>query len=133
MQAVGGLVSAMWAGGRAAGGPVSGSKLYEVGEGNRPELFSSGGKSYLIPGNSGRVIPSAGSGGMSFGGGGGVEVNVINNTGAQSRTQESTGADGRRLIEIIIGEVDKRITNQGSTGKAISQRFGVQPVGVSRG
>lgn len=47
-------------GGRAAGGPVSGGSLYEVGEQNRPELFSDArGKTYLIPGNDGRVTPMA--------------------------------------------------------------------------
>jgi hypothetical protein len=36
-------------------------KLYEVGENNRPETFMSGGKQYLIPGNSGSVSPGGGS------------------------------------------------------------------------
>ncbi len=57
-------------GGRAAGGPVSGSSFYEVGEQDRPELFSdSRGKSYLIPGNDGRVIPMANAGASSATGG----------------------------------------------------------------
>lgn len=76
------------------------------------------------------------NGGLVGGGpakGGGVEVRVINNSGTPARTQESTGADGRKLIEVIVGEVDRRIGNMGSTGKAMSQRFGLQPVGVSRG
>ncbi|HDS1137202.1 TPA: phage tail tape measure protein [Stenotrophomonas maltophilia] len=46
-------------GGRANGGPVRGSTLYEVGEGGRPELFQQRGRTYLIPGNDGNVIPAA--------------------------------------------------------------------------
>lgn len=58
--------AASWAGsffggGKAIGGPVMAGKLYEVGENNRPETFMSGGKQYLIPGNSGAVSPGAGS------------------------------------------------------------------------
>lgn len=49
-------------GGRAMGGPVSGGKFYEVGEKNRPEIFSSGGKSFLVPGNDGAVTPMRGGG-----------------------------------------------------------------------
>jgi len=44
-------------GGRASGGDVSADKFYQVGEGNVPELLSSGGRQYLIPGDSGKVIP----------------------------------------------------------------------------
>ena len=58
--------AASWAGsffggGKAIGGPVMAGKLYEVGENNRPETFMSGGKQYLIPGNSGAVHSGAGS------------------------------------------------------------------------
>lgn len=51
----------VFGGGRAAGGPVRSDRLYEVGEGGRAELLDMGGRQYLIPGSSGRVIP-AGSG-----------------------------------------------------------------------
>lgn len=44
---------------RAAGGPATAGSLYRVGEGNRPELFSSGGGLYMIPGDSGRVFSNA--------------------------------------------------------------------------
>ncbi|MBB6573539.1 hypothetical protein [Xanthomonas arboricola] len=46
-------------GGRANGGPVAPGSLYEVGEGGDPELFQQGGRSYLIPGNRGQVVPAA--------------------------------------------------------------------------
>ena len=58
--------AASWAGsffggGKAIGGPVMAGKLYEVGENNRPETFMSGGKQYLIPGNSGSISPNGGN------------------------------------------------------------------------
>ena len=56
------LFGALFGGGRASGGPVSSGRVYEVGEGNRPELYMSGGREYMIPGNSGRVVPLGGSG-----------------------------------------------------------------------
>ena len=56
------LFGSFFGGGRAMGGPVSGNRIYEVGEKNRPELLHAGGKQYLIPGNNGRVTPGGGGG-----------------------------------------------------------------------
>lgn len=63
------------------GGPASAGQLYRVGE-RGPEIFSSGGKNYMIPGQSGSVTPNreiAGTGGS----GGVVQTNsfTINTTG----------------------------------------------------
>ena len=46
-------------GGRATGGAVSSGRWYGFGERNRPELLRIHGRSYLIPGNRGRVEPMA--------------------------------------------------------------------------
>lgn len=43
-------------GGRQVGGGVQAGKLYEVGEGNVAEMYVSGGRQYMIPGNDGQVI-----------------------------------------------------------------------------
>ena len=45
--------------GRAGGGPVGANRTYEVNERNVPELYSGGGRQYLIPVGSGSVIPLA--------------------------------------------------------------------------
>lgn len=130
----GGFLSGLFGGGRASGGPVSGSRLYEVGEGGKPEMFQQGGRTYLIPGNDGRVIPAtAGLTAPAVGdGGGSTYVNVINNSGQPAQTTERM--DGlNKIIDVVIGEVDKRIASNGSTGKVIGSRFGLQPVGVARG
>lgn len=135
LASIGTAIAGLFGGGRAIGGPVSGGRIYEVAEGGRPELLMQGGKTYLIPGSNGRVVPpsSGGGGAPAAAASPGVEVKIINNSGAPARAQESTGADGRKLLEVIIGEVDRRISTNGSTGKAIGQRFGLAPVGVSRG
>ncbi len=53
INAIGGLLG----GKRAGGGPVAAGGMYQVGEGNRPELLTSGNSTYLIPGDAGRVVP----------------------------------------------------------------------------
>jgi len=57
-----GFLGSLFGGNRAFGGPVAAGSIYQVGERNRPELFMSGGREYLIPGNSGRVEPVKGGG-----------------------------------------------------------------------
>jgi TP901 family phage tail tape measure protein len=42
---------------RAKGGPVKGSDLYEVNERNIPELLLSGGRQFLLPVDSGQIMP----------------------------------------------------------------------------
>lgn len=59
-----------------------------------------------------------------------VTVNVINNTSSQAQVQESTGQDGSKLINVIIGEVNNQIARGGSTYKTISQTFGLRRQGV---
>lgn len=49
------FIGQLFAGGRAIGGPVSGGKLYEVGEKGQPEVLNIYGKKYLIPGTNGSV------------------------------------------------------------------------------
>lgn len=50
------IASINYGGGRANGGPVSGNTMYEVGEGNQPELLQVNGRSFMIPGNNGQVF-----------------------------------------------------------------------------
>lgn len=92
-------------GGRAAGGPVSGNKLYEVGENGRPELFQQGGRTYLIPGNDGVVNPIAsapGQAGARASSGGNITFNqeiTVNSDGtaSTSTTTSDQGAVAKAL------------------------------------
>ncbi|WP_285301978.1 phage tail length tape measure family protein [Stenotrophomonas maltophilia group sp. Smal13] len=83
-----------YGGGRARGGPVSGSTLYEVGEGGKPELFNDGrGRTYLIPGNDGQVIPAAPAAAAGAGPAGGasvINVNVVVNSDGTTETDADT-------------------------------------------
>ncbi|WP_372174417.1 phage tail length tape measure family protein [Xanthomonas axonopodis] len=106
-----------YGGGRANGGPVSPGSLYEVGEGGDPELFQQGGRSYLIPGNRGQVVPAApmASGGSGSEAGVEVNVNVINappGTTATATRNDRGGVD----LEVLVGAVDKAIGGRIAAG-----------------
>lgn len=68
--------------GRFAGGPMAAGQVYEVGERNQPEMFSDGGRLFMVPGNSGRMWSNQDTkelvtalGGMQQGGGSSVTIN----------------------------------------------------------
>jgi TP901 family phage tail tape measure protein len=69
----GGFLSSLF--GKAGGGPVQAGKPYRVGE-LGPEMFTSKGKQYMIPGESGSVIPNRTVAKATGGGASGV----VNNT-----------------------------------------------------
>jgi TP901 family phage tail tape measure protein len=63
--------------GRASGGPVSAGRLYEVAEQGRAELLEMRGRSYLIPGSNGTVIPAGPmTSGAAYGGGSVTNITV---------------------------------------------------------
>lgn len=95
------------AGGRQYGGPVNPGSMYRVGEGNAPELFSSGGSSYMIPGSRGQVTPMDGAGG-------GVTFNITNNASEMVQTQQSYDPE-TRTVELAITAVANQISSR--TGK----------------
>lgn len=107
------------AGKRKNGGPVSAGSMYEVGEGNAPEIFqASTGRQYMIPGNSGKVISnkdiSGGSGGLV------VYNNVYNNSRNASATSRATdNGDGSITIETFISDMNEG----GPMSQSISRNF----------
>lgn len=108
------------AGKRKNGGPVSAGSMYEVGEGNAPEIFqASTGRQYMIPGNSGKVISNKD---ISGGGGGGVVVynNVYNNSSNASATSNARdNGDGSITIETFISDMNEG----GPMSQSISRNF----------
>jgi len=80
---------------RAAGGPVDPDSLYRVNE-LGPELYSEGGKSYLMTGaNGGSVTPLASGGGaglsgMSGAGAAQISVSVTLNSDGSNKTETNT-------------------------------------------
>lgn len=119
LAAVAALGVAAVAGKRKNGGPVSAGSMYEVGEGNAPEIFqASTGRQYMIPGNSGKVISnndiSSGSSGVV------IYNNVVNNSSNASATSSARdNGDGSVTIETIVADID----NGGAVGQAISRNY----------
>jgi tape measure domain-containing protein len=95
------------AGGRQYGGPVNPGSMYRVGEGDVPELISSGGSSYMIPGSRGQVTPMDGTGG-------GVTFNITNQASDMVQTQQSYDPE-TRTVELAITAVANQINSR--TGK----------------
>lgn len=98
------------AGGRENGGPVTGGRLYEVGERNKPEMLQSGGKQFMIPGNNGKVISNKdmqGEGGQS------VQV-IVNNIPGQTASVSETQSDDGRMRQIAIQVVAEQSAQTGS-------------------
>jgi hypothetical protein len=106
INAIGGALS----GGRAGGGSVAGSGMYRVGEGNRPELLHQGGKSYLLPGEAGRIEPITVGRSYDNSGGGAAQINVVTNvtvsdSGTQSQSNGSNDAGARQLSNMMKSAV----------------------------
>lgn len=115
------IAMAPLAGAREFGGPVDAGKMYRVGEGGKPEVFQSGGKNFMIPGDGGKVIPND-----QIGGGSGFQQNVnIHNYGNEN-VQTQTSMDGKQL-DVIIGEVAKQISQRrGGVGRALASSTGTK-------
>ncbi|MBO9766521.1 phage tail tape measure protein [Xanthomonas phaseoli] len=111
---------ASFGGGRAGGGDVSNSSMYEVGEFDRPEIFNDRrGRSYLIPGNDGTVVPmhqlASGNGGGSATPTVNVSINTVVQSDGNSSTSATAGDDnamGRSLAKLIEPEVKRVLAQQ---------------------
>lgn len=110
-----------YGGAREFGGPVDAGKMYRVGEGGKPEIFQSGGKNFMIPGDGGKVIPND-----QIGGGSGFQQNVNVYNYGNENVQTQTSMDGKQL-DVIIGEVAKQISQRrGGVGRALSSSTGLK-------
>lgn len=113
-QIASGIASVNYGGAREFGGPVDAGKMYRVGEGGAPEIFQSGGKNFMIPGDGGKVIPNDQIGGGGFS----QNVQVHNYSGENVQTK--TSMDGKQM-EIIVGEISKQISQRrGGVGRALA-------------
>lgn len=95
------------AGARQFGGSVNPNSAYRVGENGRAEVFTQGGRNYLLPGDGGgQVTPMSGMGGGGFS----QSVNITNTAGANVSTNSS--ADGKQLNIMIDQRVSKSISEK---------------------
>ncbi|MFW9099550.1 phage tail tape measure protein [Pseudomonas sp. P4795] len=128
--------SVSFGGGRSVGGGVEPNTFYEVNE-KGPELFSQGGRSYLMTGASGGSVTPLTSGGgpalaaMSGSGGGGATYNFpvavsVQTAGAAESpaTSQQASADlGKGVQQVAQSVVDKAIAKELQPGGAIWQRI----------
>ncbi|HFT6991915.1 TPA: phage tail tape measure protein [Stenotrophomonas maltophilia] len=131
-QSINAGMLASYGGGRANGGPVRGSTLYEVGEGGRPELFNDGrGRTYLIPGNDGQVIPAAAAGGAGAAAGSGpaqINVSVVVNSDGSTEADGDTalmqqfGQELGRFVEAKYRELQVRDMRDGGVLRSMTYR-----------
>ncbi|QFG15379.1 tail protein [Aeromonas phage 4_L372X] len=113
-QIASGIAGVSYGGAREFGGPVDAGKMYRVGEGGKPEVFQSGGKNFMIPGDGGKVIPNDKIGGGGFS----QNVQVHNYSGENVQTK--TSLDGKQM-DIIVGEISKQISQRrGGVGRALA-------------
>ena len=125
--------SVSFGGGRATGGGVDPNTLYEVNE-RGPELYSEGGKSFLMTGaNGGSVTPlNAGGGpGVAASGGSGGAPQVYINISSDGKTDvssdqsglESFGAEIGKFVEQKFKQLEANsLSPQGNIRKAIQGR-----------
>ncbi|KAA0995441.1 phage tail tape measure protein [Pseudomonas sp. ANT_J12] len=125
--------SVAFGGGRATGGGVDPNTLYEVNE-KGPELYSEGGKSFLMTGaNGGSVTPltTGGGPGVAASGGWGGSPQVYINISSDGKTDvssdqsglESFGAEIGKFVEQKFKQLEaKSLSPQGNIRKAIQGR-----------
>jgi hypothetical protein len=104
-----------WGPGRAGGGDVFAGQSYTVGE-RGPERF--------VPSVAGRIEPN---------GSGGVSVVINNYSDTRVSASKSKAPGGGMQIDIMVEAVENKLAartqrGQGSFGRAIEGRYGLQPV-----
>ena len=119
------VFSNLFKGFRANGGQTSPNSLYQVNERGTPELFSSGGKQFLLTGNqSGQVTPT--QVGRAGGGMGNVVVNLVEAPGKGGQVSQKQTASGMEIDVMVDQLVAKKTKEQGSaTNRSLRQNFGV--------
>jgi lambda family phage tail tape measure protein len=127
-------IAAFAAGGAFTNQVVASPTLFAFGKGGQLGVMGEAGPEAIMPLTRG---PDGRLGVVAHGAGRDVTVIVENHSGAQARVEEGTAGDGSRLVKVIVdaavGEVNRQIAGMGSTGRAISSRFGLSPAGVTRG
>jgi len=122
-----GLVAGL-SGKRKNGGPMRAGGMYEVGEGNLPEIFqASNGRQYAIPGNNGRMFSNAdvtSSSGASASSGMQIVVynNIQNSTSASVTSSAQVNGDGSLTISTFVQDMSEG----GPMSQAISANFATQ-------
>lgn len=96
-------------GGRSTGGPTSAGTMYELGEGNRPEIWQTGGKLYGVSGNNGRVLNQNQL--SEIGGGSGGNI-VIHNYSSNDVSVNQNGNETEIIIQKAVQRAEANYVQQ---------------------
>ncbi|MGN6831086.1 tape measure protein [Paucibacter sp. M5-1] len=123
------IKGANYGGGRQYGGPVAAGSLYRVGEGNRPEMFQGdSGRSYMIPGEKGKVVSNA----DMMGGASGREPTVIiEHHGTPFQVQSQSYDREQNLLRLVTADhVNQIRNNSGPLYAAFRESTNVRGAGL---
>ncbi len=120
-QLVGAISGAAFSGGRQFGGDTNSGSNYRINESGQPEIYSQGGKDFLMNSGGGKVTPMD-----KFEGGGNGDVNVsIENYGAP--VDASVEKISPNNIKIVLNALTDQVNrNQGGFMKAMKQNTNIQ-------
>lgn len=106
------------AGARKNGGQVGAGKMYQVGEGGKPEIFkASNGNQYMIPGDNGRVISNRQMGK----GGNGVSMGDMHFTFQVQAPNGITQKEAQQIQQMVRGTVYDVLRTEMRSGGALEK------------
>lgn len=108
------------AGKRKNGGPIQAGGMYQVGEGDKPEIFrANNGSQYMVSGDNGTMISNKE---LQGAGSGGVVINIQNYTSSSVDAQAGTDANGGLTVDVIVADLN----NGGPISSGITSNFNVK-------
>ena len=107
----------------ASGGVIS-QPTYFGHSGNKRGLMGEAGSEAIMP------LRRLGNGDLGVQAGGGVTVNIINQSGNEVQTSESTDSNGERTVDILISSSVKKSLDSGSFDRTFSQLYGLKRKGT---
>lgn len=121
LGAVAGVIGANLLGKRKNGGSIQAGGMYQVGEGDKPEIFrANNGSQYMVSGDNGTMLSNKD---ITSGGGGGAPVlNIYNYSSASVDAQATQGSDGTWTIDAFIADMN----NGGPASQAITSNLNVK-------
>lgn len=106
---------------RKNGGPIQAGGMYQVGEGDKPEIFrANNGSQYMVSGDNGTMLSNKD---ITSGGGGGAPIlNIYNYSSASVDAQATQNGDGSWTLEAFIADMN----NGGLASNAITSNMNVK-------
>lgn len=110
----------------ATGGIVDSPTFFSYGN-NKPAVMGEAGSEAILP----LKRQSTGNLGVEASGlGSNVEINIVNNGNNEVKTQESTGANGQRVIDVLIESKVKNLFSSGKMDRQMSSSYGLRRKGI---